>query len=60
MLEWFQKLFSKESPPLKYRDLGNDRVEVSCGDRKITAICFSEAAVKHIEAAKKRILGKDV
>ena len=59
MLSWFQKLFIEKPPellPLKYRDLGNNEVEVSCGDRKITAICFSEDAVKHIEETKKRML----
>ena len=59
MLEWFQKLFSKKQPPFKYRDLGNNEVEVSCGGKSIIAVYFSEAAMKHIEDTKKRMLGKN-
>ena len=57
---WFKNFKIKELLPLKCRDLGNDRVEITCGDRKITAIYFSEAAVKHIEETKRRLRSERV
>jgi len=45
----------KKDPPLIFKDFGDGNGEITCGGKTTKVIYFSEAAVKHIEAAKKRM-----